>query len=199
MKGTIFGLTGGIACGKSMVSKLFSDNGAPMVDADIVARDVVAPGSQALGLLVANFGAEILLPDGSLDRPRLGAMVFSDPRKRALLDNTLHQYIRNEILLRLKVASEHNPLVGLEAPLLIERGYHTLFKPLIVVAVSPEIQLRRLMDRDGFNELEAKARIDSQIPLEKKIKLADYVIWNNGTQDDLFKEALHVLSKLKFP
>jgi dephospho-CoA kinase len=198
MKGRVFGLTGGIACGKSVVSRLFVDNGVPMVDADIVARDVVAPGTPALALLVSNFGQDILLPDGSLDRPKLGALVFSDSKKRAVLDSTLHRYIQDEIRLRIKVASERNPLVGLEAPLLIERGYHHEFRPLVVVATSPEIQLQRLMDRDGFNEPEALARISSQISIEEKVKLADYVLWNDGSQDDLFKEALHVLSKIKF-
>ena len=199
MSGKIFGLTGGIACGKSLVSRLFVDNGVPMVDADIVARDVVAPGTPALNLLVSNFGQDILLPDGSLDRPKLGALVFSDSKKRAVLDSTLHRYIQDEIRLRLKVASEGFSLVGLEAPLLIERGYHNEFRPLVVVAVSPEIQLQRLMDRDDFNEAEARARIGSQLPIEEKVKLADYILWNDGSKDDLFKEALHVLSKIKFP
>lgn len=198
MKGRVFGLTGGIACGKSVVSKLFSDNGVPMVDADVVARDVVAPGTHALALLTWSFGKDILLPDGSLDRPKLGALVFADPMKRAALDTILHRYIRDEIMHRLKVASEQNPLVGLEAPLLIERDYHHKFRPLVVVAVSSEIQVQRLMIRDGFDEKEALARIKSQIPIEEKIRLADYVLWNNGTPDDLFKEALHVLSKIKF-
>lgn len=199
MSAKIFGLTGGIACGKSLISRLFVDNGVPMVDADIVARDVVAPGTPALNLLVSNFGQDILLPDGSLDRPKLGALVFSDSKKRAVLDSTLHRYIQDEIRLRLKVASERYSLVGLEAPLLIERGYHNEFRPLVVVAVSPEIQLQRLMDRDDFNEAEARARIGSQLPIEEKVKLADYVLWNDGSKDDLFKEALHVLSKIKFP
>ena len=199
MKSKVFALTGGIACGKSTVSRLFVDNGVPMVDADIVARDVVAPGTPAIALLVSNFGPDILLPDGSLDRPKLGALVFSDSKRRAVLDSTLHRYIKDELRLRLRVACERYSLVGLEAPLLIERGYHNEFKPLVVVAVSPEIQLQRLMDRDGFNEPEARARISSQLPIEDKVKLADYVLWNDGSQDDLFKEALRVLSKIKFP
>jgi dephospho-CoA kinase len=199
MKGRVFGLTGGIACGKSVVSRLFQDNGVPMVDADGVARDVVAPGSPGLGLLVGTFGRELLLPDGSLDRPKLGALVFADSKKRSLLDSTLQRYIQDEVRLRLKNAVEKYPLVGFEAPLLIERGYHLEFKPVVVVAVSPEIQLQRLMDRDGFNEQEALARINSQIPIDEKIKLANYVLWNDGSTDELYKEALHVLSKIKFP
>jgi dephospho-CoA kinase len=198
MRGRVFGLTGGIACGKSMVSKLFSDQGVPMIDADVVARDIVAPGTPALSLLVSNFGQEILMPDGSLNRPLLGSIVFSDPRKRCILDHALRQYLQEEIRLRLKKASELHPLVGFEAPLIIERGHQDEFRPLVVIAVSPEVQLLRLMNRDGFTEVEALARIGSQTPIDEKIKLADYVLWNNGSRDDLFKDALHVLSKIKF-
>jgi len=199
MKGRIFGLTGGIACGKSVISRLYQDNGVRMVDADVVARDVVAPGTPALSLLVSNFGRDILLPDGSLDRPRLGALVFTDSKKRAVLDNTLRRYLNDEIRLRLKQAVDQYPLVGFEAPLLIEHGHHLEFRPIVVVAVSSEIQLQRLMDRDGFNEQEALARISSQLPISDKVKLADYVLWNEGSKDELYKEALHVLSKIKFP
>lgn len=198
MKGRIFGLTGGIACGKSVVSEVFASQGIPMVDADIVARDIVAPGTQALNLLVSNFGPEILLPDGSLDRPTLGAIVFSDPKKRSILDSTLKRYLQGEIQLRLRVASEKNTLVGFEAPLFIERGYHQEYRPVIVVAVSPEVQIQRLMGRDGFTEEEAQARISSQLPIEEKLKFADYVLWNNGTRDELIKEALYVLAKIVY-
>jgi dephospho-CoA kinase len=199
MKGRIFGLTGGIACGKSVVSQVFSAQGVPMVDADVVARAIVAPGTQALSLLVSQFGEEILLPDGSLDRPTLGAIVFADPKKRASLDRILLRYLQDEIKVRLREASEHYPLVGFEAPLLVERGYHNEYRPVVVVASAPEVQLKRLMERDGFTEAEAQARIDSQLPLNEKVAVADYVIWNNGSRDDLIKEALHVLPKIKHP
>ena len=198
MKGRILGLTGGIACGKSVVSKIFASQGIPMVDADIVARDIVAPGTPALSLLVSNFGPEILLPDGTLDRPALGAIVFSDSKKRSILDQTLKRYLQDEIQQRLRGASEKNSLVGFEAPLLIERGYHLEYRPLIVVAVFPEVQVQRLMERDGFTKEEAQARIGSQLPIEEKVKLADYILWNNGPRDELIKEALHVLSKIQF-
>lgn len=198
MKSRVFGLTGGIACGKSTVSRLFVDQGVPMVDADVVARDIVAPGTHALNLLVSQFGREILLPDGSLDRPTLGAIVFSDPKKRAILDHTLRRYLQDEIRVRLRVASERSPLVGFEAPLIIERGHQNEYRPLVVVAVSPETQIQRLMERDGFTQAEAQARIDSQLPIEEKVQFADYVLWNNGSKDELIREALHVLSKIKF-
>lgn len=198
MKSRVFGLTGGIACGKSVVSGIFVAQSVPMVDADIVARDIVAPGTPALALLVSQFGQEILLPDGSLDRPTLGAIVFADPKKRSILDHILRRYLQDEIRNRLRVASERNPLVGFEAPLLIERGYQNEYRPLVVVAVSPGVQLQRLMERDGFTQGEAQARIDSQLPIGEKVQLADYVLWNNGSKDELIREALHVLSKIKF-
>lgn len=198
MKGRVFGLTGGIACGKSVVSRVFSAQGIPMVDADVVARDIVAPGTPALSILVSQFGKDILLPDGSLDRPTLGGIVFADPKKRSILDHTLRRYLEDEIRNRLRVASERNPLVGFEAPLLIERGHQNEYRPLVVVAVSPEVQLRRLMERDGFTQGEAQARIDSQLPVGEKVQLADYVLWNNGSEDELIREALHVLAKIKF-
>jgi dephospho-CoA kinase len=198
MKGRVFGLTGGIACGKSVVSGIFVAQGTPMVDADIVARDIVAVGTPALALLVSQFGQEILLPDGSLDRPALGAIVFADPKKRTILDHTLRRYLRDEIRNRIRVATEKYPLVGFEAPLLIEHGHANEYRPLVVVAVSPEVQLQRLMERDGFNEGEAMARINSQLPIGEKIQLADYVLLNNGSKDELIREALHVLSKIKF-
>jgi dephospho-CoA kinase len=198
MKSRVFGLTGGIACGKSVVSGIFTAQGIPMVDADVVARDIVAPGTQALALLVSNFGLEILLPDGSLDRPSLGSIVFMNPKKRSILDHTLRRYLQDEIRHRLKVASEKYPLVGLEAPLLIEHEYHHEYRPLVVVTVSPEVQLQRLMERDGFSKSEAQARVNSQLSIKEKVQFADYVLWNNGTRDELIKEALHVLSKIKF-
>lgn len=197
MKSLVFGLTGGIACGKSTVSRVFSENGVRMVDADIVAREVVAPGSPALLQLVSVFGAEILLADGSLDRPKLGAIVFADSRKCLELDQTLHGFIKDSLQRQLKAAKSTYSLVGFEAPLLIERGYHNEYRPLIVVSTTHEIQLKRLMERDGFNQREAEARIASQLPLEEKVRLADYVIWNNGSQEDITHEALQVLSRLK--
>jgi dephospho-CoA kinase len=199
MRGRVFGLTGGIASGKSTVTKLFRQDGIPMVDADEVARSVVAPGMPALRLLVSAFGDQILLPDGSLDRPKLGSMVFLDSQKRSVLDNIVQGILSDELKSQLKSLVERHPLVGLDAALIIEKGHQDKYRPLVVVAVSEEIQLRRIQERDGFTEEEARARLSAQIPMEEKVKFADHVIWNNGTKDELLQKALCVLVKLKNP
>jgi dephospho-CoA kinase len=199
MRGRIFGLTGGIASGKSTVTNLFRRDGVPMVDADEVARAIVAPGMPTLRMLVSAFGSQILLPDGSLDRPKLGSMVFLDPQKRSTLDNIVQGILADEIKSQLRKLSESNSLVGLDAALIIEQRHQDEYRPLVVVAVSAEIQLKRVQERDGFTEEEARARLAAQLPMEEKVKFADHVIWNNGTQDELLQRALGVLVKLRNP
>jgi len=199
MRGRVFGLTGGIASGKSTVTRLFRVDGVPMVDADEVARSIVAPGMPALRMLVSAFGDHILLPDGSLNRPKLGSMVFLDPQKRGTLDNIVQGILSDEIGSQLRKLIESHPLVGLDAALIIEKGHQDEYRPLVVVAVSPEVQLKRVQERDGFTEEEARARLSAQIPMEEKVKLANHVIWNNGTKDELLQKALCVLVKLRNP
>jgi dephospho-CoA kinase len=199
MKGRIFGLTGGIASGKSTVSKLFQRDNIPMVDADEAARAVVAPGKPALRDLVHVFGSQILLEDGKLNRPRLAALIFMDPKKRCALDQIIEGYLMMEINTRLKKAVEGHSLVGFDAALIIEKGHEKEYRPLVVVAATPEVQLQRLQSRDGFNEAEAKARLEAQLPISEKVKLADYVIWNNGTVEELEKQAISVLVRLRNP
>lgn len=199
MRGRVFGLTGGIASGKSTVTSLFRRDGVPMVDADEVARAIVAPGMPTLRMLVSAFGDQILLPDGSLDRPKLGSMVFLDPQKRGTLDNIVQGILSDEIRSQLKKLVESHPLVGLDAALIIEQGHQDEYRPLVVVAVSTEIQLKRLQERDGFTEEEARARLSAQLPMGEKVKFADHVIWNDGTKDELLQRALCILVKLRNP
>jgi dephospho-CoA kinase len=199
MQGRVFGLTGGIASGKSTVTKLFRRDGVPMVDADEVARAIVAPGMPTLRMLVSTFGAQILLPDGSLDRPRLGSIVFLDQQKRRTLDSIVQGSLVDEIKSQLRSLIKSHPLVGLDAALIIEQRHQDEYRPLVVVAASPEIQLKRIQDRDGFTEEEAKARLAAQLPMEEKVRFADHVIWNNGTKDELFQRAIGVLVKLRNP
>jgi dephospho-CoA kinase len=199
MRGRVFGLTGGIASGKSTVTQLFRRDGVPMVDADEVSRTIVAPGMPALRMLISAFGDQILLPDGSLDRPKLGAMVFLDPKRRGTLDNIVQGILAQELKSQLRKLTESNPLVGLDGALIIEKGHQDEYRPLVVVAISTEIQLKRIQERDGFTEQEARARLEAQLPMEEKVKFADHVIWNNGTKDELFQRALCVLVKLRNP
>lgn len=168
-----------------------------MVDADEIARYLVAPGSQVLRLLSHTFGLEILLPDGSLDRPKLGSIVFTDPKKRTVLDQIMRSFIRDEIQVRIKKESEKAPLVGLDAALLIEHGHYQEYRPLIVVAVEPATQIQRLMERDGFTHEEAQARIASQLPCKEKVRLADHVIQNDGSLDELTQQTLKLIAHLR--
>jgi dephospho-CoA kinase len=177
----VLGLTGGIACGKSTVAKLFEELGVEVVDADRVARDIVAPGTPGLAAIVEAFGEEMLLPDGSLDRRRLGGVVFTDSEKRRRLEAITHPRIAQEGLARLMaLQSTDAPYLLYEAALLVEGGSHRNFPGLIVVTTTPEQQLARLMERDGSTKEEAQARIDAQLPLKEKEALADIVIRNDG-------------------
>lgn len=180
MKPTV-GLTGGIASGKSTVATFFEELGVPVVDADQLARDVVAPESEALSEIVETFGESILLPDGALDRKKLGDIVFSDEVARKKLEAITHPRIATAGMAAIAghQDGDHGYLLY-EAALLVENGSYRMFPALVVVAVAPEVQLARLMSRDGIDERAARARVDSQLPLDEKIDVADYVIQNDA-------------------
>ena len=182
----VIGLTGGIASGKSAVAAMFGDLGIPVVDADALARDVVAPGTPGLARVVEAFGPEVLAADGTLDRARVGARVFADADDRRRLNAILHPLIAAAGLQRLAALERESdaPYVLYEAALLVETGGAKQFSKLIVVAASESTQLERLMRREGLSHADAQARIDAQLPLEDKIALADHVIWNNGSRDE---------------
>lgn len=193
----VLGLTGGIACGKTAVARMFLDRGVPVVDADVVARDVVAVGTEGLDAVVAAFGRDVLAPDGSLDRKRLGQRVFSDEAARKTLNGILHPRIGAESMARLAaLMSEGHGFALYDAALLVENGTHTSFAGLIVVTARPEVQLARLMERDGATEAEARARIDAQWPLAKKVAVATHVIDNSGTRARLEARTLEVYAEL---
>ncbi|MBX3246838.1 MAG: dephospho-CoA kinase [Myxococcales bacterium] len=181
MKPTV-GLTGGIACGKSTVAALFADKGIPVVDADALAREVVAKGSPGLAEIVAAFGEDVLLPDGTLDRKRVGALVFADPEARRKLNAITHPRIAQAGAERLRALADHPaPYALYEAALIVENGLTKAFAALVVVRVDEATQLARLVARDGTSEADARARIASQLPLAKKVEVADYVIDNDGS------------------
>lgn len=192
----VFGLTGGIASGKSSVAKLLMEEGVPVIDADLVARDVVAKDTPGLVALVQHFGQDILDKDGSLDRKKLADLVFQNPSLRTQLNSIIHPLIAQESAARISTLGSTHPLVCYDAALLVERGLADSFRPLVVVATSREQQRTRLMNRDGLSFEEAEARINAQVPLEEKIKVADFVIWNDldlSTLRDRTKEALTFL------
>ena len=172
------GLTGSIGVGKSFVAGVLRELGCHVVDADHTAREVVMPGAPGLATVVETFGSEVLRDDGTLDRPKLGAIVFPDQNKRELLNSILHPYIiaRQDELLR-EWEKEDPPGIGVvDAALMIESGGYKRFDKLIVVHCRPEVQLERLLKRDGLSEAEARQRIAAQMSQEEKCKFADYLI-----------------------
>ena len=185
----ILGLTGGIATGKSTVSRYFSDKGFAVVDADVVARRVVEPGTEGLANIVAHFGTEIIQTDGTLNREKLGAMIFADAKKRETLNSLLSDLIRRAIMAdTATLVNANQPLIVLDIPLLYEAGYETHCDAVMVVYTTEEVQRKRLMGRNNLSEEEALNRIASQEPIEAKKNRADIVIDNNGTLNDTYEQ-----------
>jgi dephospho-CoA kinase len=181
-----FGLTGGIASGKSTVNKTFWSVGIPLVDADIVARQVVEPGTEGLKLVISTFGDEYLQQDGTLDRIKLGSFIFGNRPMRMLLDSIMFPLIVDETNKQLKAweYTKRFNLVGYDAALICEMGRADEFRPLVVVHCPRDIQVARLMSRNNLTIAEAMARIESQMPVEKKLAMADYTIETSGSLDD---------------
>lgn len=189
MSKPVIGLTGGIASGKSTVARAFAARGVAVVDADQLARDVVAKGSEGLAEVVAAFGPEVLTEDGTLDRAKLGARVFSDAEARRELEAITHPRIAMLGMRRIaELQASAAPYVLYEAALLVETGRHTTFPGLVVVVVTPETQLARLVERDGSSEQAARDRIASQLPMERKVEVATWVIHNDGSPEELDRE-----------
>ncbi len=183
------GLTGGIASGKSTVSAWLAKQGAPIIDADIIARQVVEKGQPCLKQLVEAFGQTILLADGRLNRPLVGQLVFTDKAKRQKLNQIMHKAIKEKMAEQAAIYEKTGQTAAIyDVPLLVETGWYQWMDEVWVVAVSPKTQLKRLMLRNQYTEVEAKERIASQMALADKIKVADKVIANDGTEDDLYKE-----------
>lgn len=180
------GLTGGIASGKSTVLTYFKDKGIPYIDADIVAREVVEPGTEGLEAIVDAFGSNVLHDDGTLNREALGAIVFHNEEKRQLLNGCLKTHIRNRIM-ELTGHYELNRTAVLiyDIPLLIEGEWYTMMDEVWLVYVNELTQIERLMSRNGFSKEDAMARIKSQMRLDDKRSYADLIIDNNGTPQAL--------------
>ena len=180
----VIGLTGGIATGKSAVARFLEEQGAVVIDADQLSREAVSPGSRALEHIVTLFGEGMLLPDGGLDRKRLGRVVFADADKRRDLEEILHPEIRRLAEERIaSLAADGQRVVFYMAPLLIESGASDRVDEIWVVTVRPDVQLVRLMLRDGIGPEEAERIISSQMPLAEKERHGRIVIDNSGTQE----------------
>lgn len=178
----LVGLTGGIATGKSTVDAVLRELGACIIDADVLAREVVEPGEPALAEIAAEFGSGVLGPDGRLDRKALGAIVFADPDRRRKLEAMTHPRIRERFQRQIDALAAENfhGLVFFDAPVMIESGNYRNMDKLVVVITDEPTQIARLMARDGIDRAEALRKIRSQMPLTEKAKLADYVIDNSG-------------------
>jgi dephospho-CoA kinase len=193
------GLTGSIAVGKSFVSGVLAELGCRVLDADDTAREVVLPGSPALREVAAKFGSEILLSDGSLNRSKLGALVFADSDQRLTLNSILHPYIIAAQDKRLREWELEDPdgIVVVDAALMIESGGYKRFDKLIVVHCRAEVQLERAMIRNNLTREEAQARIAAQMPQEEKMKFADYLIDTSDGFDAARKTTADVYAKLR--
>ncbi|WP_147803418.1 dephospho-CoA kinase [Alkalicoccus halolimnae] len=191
------GLTGSIATGKSTVTGMFRDRGYPVIDADIISREVVEPGKPALEEIVEYFGKSVLYEDGTLNRKKLGDIVFEHPEEREKLNSIVHPAVRLEMKSRAEEAErEGEKLIVLDIPLLIENDLYYLIDEVLVVYVPEEVQKQRLMERNGYSEEEASRRISSQLSIEKKRKEADFLIDNSGTLDDTERQVEELIEKL---
>jgi dephospho-CoA kinase len=182
----LVGLTGGIGTGKSTVSRMFRDLGCLIIDADILAREVVEPGEPAYAKIVAEFGRGVLDSEGRIDRKKLGAMVFASEAKRKRLEEFTHPEIRKRqagILAEL-VAEGFEGIVVFDAALLVETGGARNMDRLVVVSADEATQRKRLMARDNISEQEAQRKIGSQMPLVEKVRQAHYVVDNSGTREE---------------
>jgi dephospho-CoA kinase len=193
----VFGLTGNIGAGKSTVARLFAERGVPVIDADQVAREVVAPGTPGIEEVAARFPG-VLTPAGDLDRKALAERVFADAQERAALNAILHPLIGREVRARLdRLAARGHPIAIYEAALIVENGLHHGLDGLIVVHAPVEEQVRRLALRDGMAEREARSRIAAQLPSHEKVKAADFVIENTGAPELLRAQVARVLDAVR--
>jgi dephospho-CoA kinase len=189
------GLTGGIGAGKSEVSRLLVEHGAVLIDADRIARDVVEPGTPGLAAVVKAFGREVLAADGSLDRPKLGAIVFADPGKRAVLNSIVHPLV-GERSRALEAAAPEDAVVVHDVPLLTENGLAPLYDLVVVVDVDPATQLDRLTRLRGMSEEDARARMAAQATREQRLGVADIVIGNDVPLPELERRVAEVWEDL---
>ena len=194
----IIGLTGNIASGKTEVAKIFRELGAKIIDADEIAREVVEPGEAAWQEIVEEFGSDILNSDGSINRKKLGGIIFNDDRKREQLNRITHPRIMTKIKETIDNYKKQNAkLVIVEAALIVEKGgLLSLIDGLIVVSTDEETQIKRIMTRDGLQRDEALSRIESQMPISEKTKHAKYIIDNSESLDETRKQVEEVWEKI---
>jgi dephospho-CoA kinase len=181
----LVGLTGGIGSGKSTVARLLEKRGAVVFDADLLAREAVEPGTPGHAAVIERFGADVLAPGGELDREALASIVFADPSARRDLEEIVHPEVRRLFAEGSEAYRDTDRVVVFSAPLLVETGMHTAFEILVVVSATVATQVERLMRQRGMSESSIRARIEAQAPLEDKAAVADFLVDNEGTLDEL--------------
>jgi len=194
----LVGLTGGIASGKSTVAEILKRQGAAIINADVLAREVVEPNRQAWTEIVNTFGTAVLQPDRALDRQKLRAIIFDDPDARKKLESIIHPQVRALAEQRIREhAAAGYAVIVYEVPLLFEGNLQEWLRPVILVACDVDTQRKRLQSRDNLSAVQAQKHIEAQMSLEEKRRLADYVIENNGSLEDLERQVQAVLEKIK--
>ncbi|MEH7248773.1 dephospho-CoA kinase [Neobacillus niacini] len=192
----VIGLTGGIASGKSTVSNMLKEMDIAVIDADVEARLAVEKGEPAYQKIVAEFGDEIVLPNGEIDRQKLGSIIFHNTEKRQLLNSIVHPEVRKRMNDQVDVAkSRGEKVIVLDIPLLFESKLTSIVEKTILVFVDRGVQLQRLMERNDLSFEEAEARVNSQMPLDEKVALADAVIDNNGLVEKTREQLIGILQK----
>jgi dephospho-CoA kinase len=191
------GLTGGIATGKSYVRAKFDELGVPTIDADTLARDAVAAGTPGLAAVIKRFGSDVLDWSGALDRRKLGQIVFGDPAARRDLEAIIHPFVRTQTdaWFRGLDSARHRFAIA-DIPLLFETGTDNLYDTVIVTATAPDEQVRRIVARDHVSEAEARQRVAAQLPIEEKIRRADYVIRADGAYDETDRQVREIFNLL---
>jgi dephospho-CoA kinase len=184
----LVGLTGGIGSGKSTVARLLEKRGAVVFDADLLAREAVEPGTPGHAAVIERFGADVLAPGGELDREALASIVFADPSARRDLEEIVHPEVRRLFAEGSEAYRDTDRVVVFSAPLLVETGMHTAFEILVVVSATVATQIERLMRQRGMSEASIRARIQAQAPLEDKAAVADFLVDNEGTLEELERQ-----------
>jgi len=193
----LVGLTGGIGSGKTTVTRMFEVRGAVVFDADVLARDAIAPGTRGHEQVVERFGPNVLAPGGDIDRVALASVVFADPAARRDLEAIVHPEVRRLFAEGAEAHRDTDAVVVFSAPLLVETGMHTAFEVLIVVSAPVGTQVDRLLRDRGMSEVSIRQRIDAQLPLEEKAEVADILIDNEGTLEELEGQVERIWTDLR--
>jgi len=195
----ILGVTGGIASGKTTVVKLLEEKGAPVIDFDVIAREIVEPGKPACKDIIAYFGEQVVRADGSLDREKLSNIIFRDPEKRKKLEGFTHPRIDAEFVRQVNEIGKKDPgaVIQVDVPLLIEIGLQYLFHKILVVYVPREVQMERLVRREGISREKAADILQAQKPIDEKTAYADFVIRNEGSIEETKRQVDELWEKIK--